>query len=217
MANRLPTCYLEEIKKGTTMLQEIALKSLLQVLPKGQVFIDRSSLISYEADGGVDKGLPDGVAFPRSAEELVRLVRWAAAQHIPLVARGAGTGLSGGAVADRGGIVVDFSQLNRILDVDLHGRSALVEPAMINLRMDERVKPSGLYFPPDPASQRASTIGGNVAENSGGPHCFKYGVTTNYVTVRTDYRQRRNAGPDHLDLSPPAAQPARRQNPACNL
>jgi glycolate oxidase subunit GlcD len=164
------------------MLQETALKSLLQILPKGQVFLDKSSLISYESDGGADKGMPDGVAFPRSSEELVRLVRWASAQHIPLVARGAGTGLSGGAVADRGGIIVEFSHMNRILDVDLHGRSALVEPAMVNLRLDERVKPSGLYFPPDPASQRASTIGGNVAENSGGPHCFKYGVTTNYVT-----------------------------------
>ena len=164
------------------MLQESALSSLLTILPKGQVFIDKSSRISYEADGGVDKGLPDGIAFPRTREELVRLVRWAAKEHIALVARGAGTGLSGGAVADRGGIIVEFAHMNRILDVDLHGRSAVVEPAMVNLRLDERVKPAGLYFPPDPASQRASTIGGNVAENSGGPHCFKYGVTTNYVT-----------------------------------
>ena len=164
------------------MLQKSALNSLLTLLPKGQVFIDRSSLISYEADGGVDKGLPDGVAFPRTAEELVQLVRWASEQGVPLIARGAGTGLSGGAVADRGGVIVEFAHMNRILDVDLHGRSAVVESAMINLRLDERVKPAGLYFPPDPASQRASTIGGNVAENSGGPHCFKYGVTTNYVT-----------------------------------
>ncbi|HTK07409.1 MAG TPA: FAD-linked oxidase C-terminal domain-containing protein [Ktedonobacteraceae bacterium] len=164
------------------MLQETVLSSLLKVLPRGQIFIDKSSLISYEVDGGVDKGAPDGVAFPRTADELVRLMRWAVEHNVPLVARGAGTGLSGGAVADRGGVIVEFSHMNQIREVDLQGRSAVVEAAMINLRLDERVKPSGLYFPPDPASQRASTIGGNVAENSGGPHCFKYGVTTNYVT-----------------------------------
>ena len=98
------------------------------------------------------------------------------------MARGAGTGLSGGAVAERGGIIVEFSRMNHILTIDEYGRSAVVEPGMINLLLDEQVKQKGLYFPPDPASQRASTIGGNVAENSGGPHCFKYGVTTNYVT-----------------------------------
>jgi glycolate oxidase subunit GlcD len=163
------------------MLKEITLSSLKTLLPKGQVFTDRSSLIAYEADAGVDKGLPDAVVFPRSAEEVARVVRWAAENRVPVVARGAGTGLSGGAVADRGGVVVDFSHMNRIVHVDAHGRSAEVEPSLINLRLDERARTLGLYFPPDPSSQRASTIGGNVAENSGGPHCFKYGVTTNYV------------------------------------
>ena len=164
------------------MLKESVLHSLKALLPKGQVFTDRATLISYEADGGMDKGLPEGVVFPRSTEEVMRVVRWASEHNVPLVARGAGTGLSGGAVADRGGLVVEFVHMERILDVDGPGRSALVEPAMINLRLDERAKEYDLYFPPDPASQRASTIGGNVAENSGGPHCFKYGVTTNYVT-----------------------------------
>lgn len=164
------------------MLKESVLHSLKALLPKGQVFTDRATLISYEADGGMDKGLPEGVVFPRSTEEVMRVVRWASEHNVPLVARGAGTGLSGGAVADRGGLVVEFVHMQRILDVDGPGRSALVEPAMINLRLDERAKEYDLYFPPDPASQRASTIGGNVAENSGGPHCFKYGVTTNYVT-----------------------------------
>src|SRR6266571_1942087 len=145
------------------MLKENAIRSLKALLPKGQVFTDRASLISYEADGGLDKGMPEGVVFPHSTGDVVRIVRWAAEHSVPLIARGAGTGLSGGAVADRGGIIVEFSRMNTILDVDEH------------------VKTKGLYFPPDPASQRASTIGGNVAENSGGPHCFKYGVTTNYV------------------------------------
>jgi len=162
-------------------LKEHELRSLKTLLPRGQVFTDRASLVSYEVDAGMDRGVPEGVVFPRSTEELVRVVRWAAERSVPLIARGAGTGLSGGAVAERGGIIVEFSHMKRILEVDEHGRSAVVEPAVINLALDEQVKMKGLYFPPDPASQRASTIGGNVAENSGGPHCFKYGVTSNYV------------------------------------
>ncbi len=164
------------------MLKETIRRSLMALLPKGQVFVDRSALLAYEADAGIDKGLPEGVVFPRHADDVVRIMCWAAEHAVPLVARGAGTGLSGGAVADRGGIVVDFARMNDVLDFDVQGRSALVQPALINLRLDERAREDNLYFPPDPSSQRASTIGGNVAENSGGPHCFKYGVTTNYVT-----------------------------------
>lgn len=164
------------------MLHETALRSLQQVLPKGQIFTNRASLIAYEVDAGLDKGIPDGVVFPRTVEDVVTLVRWSAEHNVPLVARGAGTGLSGGAVADRGGIIVEFSHMHAILDVDTQSRRATAQPAVINLSLDDEVKKHGLYFPPDPASQRASTIGGNVAENSGGPHCFKYGVTTNYIT-----------------------------------
>lgn len=180
------------------MLQDTILHSLKALLPKGQVFTDRAALLAYEVDAGLDKGKPEGVVFPRTAEEVVRVVQWAAMHNIPLVARGAGTGLSGGAVADRGGIIVEFAKMNHILEVDAVGRTVVTEPAVINLRLDEQAKIHGLYFPPDPASQRASTIGGNVSENSGGPHCFKYGVTTNYITgldvVLADGRQVRVGG-----------------------
>ncbi len=179
-------------------LPEDKLRSLQTLLPRGQVFTDRASLISYEVDAGMDRGIPEGVVFPRSAEEVARVVRWAAEHAIPLIARGAGTGLSGGAVAERGGIIVEFSRMQRILDIDERDRIAVVEPAVINLVLDEQAKTKGLYFPPDPASQRASTIGGNVAENSGGPHCFKYGVTSNYVigldVVLADGRRVRVGG-----------------------
>jgi D-lactate dehydrogenase (cytochrome) len=164
------------------MIQEHALHSLRTLLHPKQVFTDKATLIAYEADAGLDKGLPDAVVFPRTREEVERVVRWAAEHQVALIARGAGTGLSGGAVADRGGVIVEFVHMDAILDIDPQGRCAVVEPALINLRLDEAVKAHDLYFPPDPASQRAATIGGNVAENSGGPHCFKYGVTTNYVT-----------------------------------
>ena len=164
------------------MLTEKAFQSLKNVLPKGQVFTDATSLLSYEVDAGMDRGMPEGVVFPHTAADVVQLVQWAAQHSVPLVARGAGTGLSGGAVAERGGIIVEFSHMNHLLDLNKQGRNAVVEPGLINLRLDEQVRQQELYFPPDPASQRASTIGGNVSENSGGPHCFKYGVTTNYVT-----------------------------------
>ncbi|MBO0783957.1 MAG: FAD-binding protein, partial [Ktedonobacteraceae bacterium] len=164
------------------MLKESARQSLKSLLPGGQVFTDQTSLIAYEADAGLDKGTPDGVVLPRTAVDVQRIVSWAARQGAYLVGRGAGTGLSGGAVADRGGIIVEFQHMNHLLELDPHGRSVVVEPALINLHLEESVKAAGLYFPPDPSSQRASTIGGNVAENSGGPHCFKYGVTTNYIS-----------------------------------
>ena len=180
------------------MLQDTLLHSLNTLLPKGQVFTDEATLLTYEVDAGLDKGWPEGVVFPRTADEVARIVQWAATHNVPLVARGAGTGLSGGAVADRGGIIVEFARMNRVLELDTLGRSVVTQPAVINLRLDEQAKTHGLYFPPDPASQRASTIGGNVSENSGGPHCFKYGVTTNYITgldvVLADGRQVRVGG-----------------------
>lgn len=180
------------------MLETTVLNSLRTLLPKGQVFTDRASVIAYEADAGMDKGVPEGVVFPKTADEVARVVAWAGKYRVPLIARGAGTGLSGGAVADRGGVIVEFSHMNHILDVDVQGRTIVAEPAVINLHLDNAAKAHGLYFPPDPASQRASTIGGNVSENSGGPHCFKYGVTTNYITgldvVLADGRRVRVGG-----------------------
>ncbi len=168
------------------------------ILHPSQVIADRAELVAYELDGGLDRGRPDVVLFPESAEEVARVVRWAAAQGMPVVARGAGTGLSGGAVAEHGGVIVQCSRLARVLDLDVVGRSVTVEPGLVNLTLDGLAKSKGLYYPPDPASGRSATIGGNIAENSGGPHCFKYGVTANYVTgldvVLADGRRVRLGG-----------------------
>ena len=142
---------------------------------------DPAELLVYEIDAGLDRGRPDAVAFPRSAADVAALVGWAAAQGLPIVARGAGTGLSGGAVPEHGGVIVQFSHMTGLLHVSEAGRSATVQPGMVNLALDKQMKARGLYYPPDPSSGRSATIGGNIAENSGGPHCFKYGVTTNYV------------------------------------
>ncbi len=159
----------------------MSIKTLAQVLPPQQIITDPLELVTYEADAGLDRGAPDGVVLPQSPEDVVQVARWAAEHNVPLIARGAGTGLSGGAIADRGGVIVGFSRMNHLLELDVKGRSAVLEPGILNLALDDSVKKHNLYYPPDPASQRASTIGGNVGENAGGPHCFKYGVTTNYV------------------------------------
>jgi glycolate oxidase len=109
-------------------------------------------------------------------------MRLASASHIPVVARGAGTGLSGGSISSRGGIVIAFSRMNRILEIDADNMRAVVQPGVVNLQLSESVSHLGLYFAPDPSSQKACTIGGNVAENSGGPHTLLHGVTVNHVT-----------------------------------
>jgi len=151
-------------------------------LPQDGLVTDPMALITYEVDGGLDRGTPQAVAFPQDVEDVVGLVRWAAERGLPLVARGAGTGLSGGAVPSHGGLVLSFARMKEVLEFDEPGRSIVVQPGMVNLVLDELVKRQGLYYPPDPASGRSATLGGNIAENAGGPHCFKYGVTTNYVT-----------------------------------
>ncbi len=164
------------------MLTQTQLQPLTKLFHKRQLATDKVELITYEVDAGFDRGKPDGVFYPESTADVSRIMRWATEQRVPLIARGAGTGLSGGAVAEHGGIIVEFARMNRILELDVTGRSAVVEPGLVNLVFDGEAKRRGLYFPPDPSSQRSSVLGGNIGENSGGPHCFKYGVTTNYVT-----------------------------------
>ncbi len=136
----------------------------------------------YENDGSVEEGSPDCIVFPRSRDEVVEIVKIAGRWEVPIVGRGAGTGLSGGAVAARGGILVVFSRMNRILNIDPENMRATVEPGVVNMDLTRAAQPYGLYFAPDPSSQQACTIGGNVAENSGGPHTLACGVTANHVT-----------------------------------
>ncbi len=158
------------------------LGSLKALLGPGQIVDNPVELLTYLGDGGLDQAVPVGVAFPYATEDVQTLARWGADNGVPVVARGAGTGLAGGAVALRGGLLLSFSHMKHLLDLDVAGRSAVVQPGIVNLTLDEIVRGVGLYFPPDPASGRAATIGGNIGANAGGPHCFKYGVMTNYVT-----------------------------------
>src|SRR5215471_2043614 len=135
----------------------------------------------YEYDGSVEVARPDCVVFPRSTKDVVEIVCLAGQYRVPLVGRGAGTGLSGGALAREGGIVVSFARMNRIVEVDVENQRARVQPGVVNADLSLAVLNAGLHFAPDPSSQKACTIGGNVSENSGGPHTLAYGVTTNHV------------------------------------
>jgi len=162
-----------------TITQEVW-RTLQAVLPKDALVTNPVELIAYEIDGSLGLGEPLAVALPRNTYEVVTLMKWAFKNDVPVVARGAGTGLSGGAVAD-GGLMISFARMKQVLELDEIGRSAVVQPGIVHLVFDELVKTKGLYYPPDPASGRSCTIGGTLAENAGGPHCFKYGVTTNYV------------------------------------
>lgn len=175
------------------------LHGLMHVLLPDQIVTDPVALLTYNIDAGLDRGEAEAVVLPRSTADVQRLVRWAAEQRVPLIARGSGTGLAGGAVPEHGGVVVSFSQMARLLELEVNGRSALVEVGLPNSILDARVREHGLYFPPDPSSGRTSALGGNIGNNAGGPHCFKYGVTTNYVSglefVAADGRVRRVGGP----------------------
>jgi glycolate oxidase len=138
-------------------------------------------LTNYEYDGSIDKARPDLVAFPQTTAEVAALVKLASECGVPITGRGAGTGLSGGAIARAGGLMISFARMNRILEIDLANERAVVQPGLVNLDLTLAVEADGYFYAPDPSSQRACTIGGNVSENSGGPHTLAYGVTTNHV------------------------------------
>ena len=138
-------------------------------------------LLVYEYDGSVDRSMPRAVVLPTTTEEVTRTLALAYRAGVPVVGRGSGTGLSGGALAPPGGIQIAFSRMNRILEVDTENRTATIEPGVINLDLDNHVRKFGMRYAPDPSSQKACSLGGNIAENAGGPHCLAYGATTNHV------------------------------------
>ncbi|GAC1313859.1 MAG: FAD-linked oxidase C-terminal domain-containing protein [Chloroflexota bacterium] len=155
--------------------------SLRAALGPDSVFEAFEDVIMYEYDYGIDRGLPDLVTLPRSTAEVQAIVRAAHAADVPIIARGAGTGISGGAIPARGGVVISTARMNRVLDIDAANRCAVVQPGVVNLDLTHVAEPYRLFFAPDPSSQKASTIGGNVANNAGGPHCLSLGVTVNHI------------------------------------
>lgn len=162
-------------------MQKALLERLAAVVGRDHVTWEAGDLRNYQYDGSIDRALPDAVVLPDCAAEIAAVVRACNEFGCPYVARGAGTGLSGGAIAESGGVVISTARLCRILEVDAVNRLAVVEPGVVNAHITAAVRHAGLHFVPDPSSQAACTIGGNVAENAGGLHCLAYGVTAQHV------------------------------------
>lgn len=154
---------------------------LKEIVDPEYVLSSDMDLTLYGYDASLEKARPDAVVLPDSTEEVSKVVALAYKEKIPVVARGSATNLSGGTVPIRGGIVIHFSRMNRILEEDIPNRTVTVEPGVITLDLQNLMLEKGFVYQPDPASQKVSTLGGNFGENSGGPHCLKYGVTTNHI------------------------------------
>jgi len=158
------------------------LAELTALLGLERVTSDPTELLVFECDGlTLSKHPPDAVVYPESTEEVAKIVRICQRHTTPFLARGAGTGLSGGAIAVQGGIVIQMSKMDRILEIDYEDEVAVVQPGLVNVELSLETNSRGYHFAPDPSSQKACTIGGNVAENAGGPHTLKYGVTVNHI------------------------------------
>ncbi len=162
-------------------MRKIPLDRLKQIAGAANVLWRPEDLMLYEYDGLSTQSAPDAVVFPSSTEQVVQIVKTAAQEGVPIIARGAGTGLSGGAVVVEGGVVIAFARMKKIVEIDVENQRARVQPGVVNLDLSLAVSDYGYYYAPDPSSQKACTLGGNVAENSGGPHTLAYGVTTNHV------------------------------------
>src|SRR6266566_9442228 len=163
------------------MTRNALINALSAIVGDRYALVEKEDVIVYEQDGSIFQVMPEIVVLPANVEEVSNVVKLAKQADVPIVPRGSGTGLAGGAVPAEGGIVLSLARLNRILKIDLENRIAIVEPGVINLDVTKAVAKDGFFYAPDPSSQAACSIGGNVANNSGGPHTLAYGVTTNHV------------------------------------
>ncbi|MDQ3930369.1 MAG: FAD-binding protein, partial [Chloroflexota bacterium] len=164
------------------MERKTLIRKLTAIVGPQGVISEPEQLLTYESDGLRNyRAVPMVVVLPTSTEQVRAVVRLCYEEGIPIVPRGSGTGLSAGALPVEGGIVLGLSRMREILEVDLANARAVVQPGVLNLWVTQRVAPHGYYYAPDPSSQQVCSIGGNVAENSGGAHCLKYGFTVNHV------------------------------------
>jgi glycolate oxidase len=154
---------------------------LKEIVGPDYVLSSEMDLVLYGYDASLQKARPDVVVLPDSTEEVSKVVALAHKEKVPILARGSGTNLTGGTIPIKGGIIVHLSRMDRVLEIDIPNRRVTVEPGVITLDLQNLMLEKGFVYQPDPASQKVSTLGGNFGENSGGPHCLKYGVTTNHI------------------------------------
>lgn len=166
------------------MLPVTVIGELQDIVGRDNVIIDSHRTMAYECDAYVaEKFMPSAVIFPETTEQVAAAVRCLGRAGVPFLPRGAGTGLSGGATPLNHEVVISLAKMDKLLDIDYENRRATVQPGFVNLRLTKHMAAQGYYYAPDPSSQSVCTIGGNFAENSGGSHCLKYGVTTNHVVA----------------------------------
>ncbi len=163
------------------MSRDTLIDELRAIVGENYLLLEKEDVIVYEQDGSIFQVMPELVVLPANVEQVSAVVKATQRANVPIIPRGSGTGLAGGAVPAEGGVVLSLARLNRILKIDLKNRVAIVEPGVINVDVSKAVAKEGFFYAPDPSSQAACSIGGNVANNSGGPHTLAYGVTTNHV------------------------------------
>jgi glycolate oxidase len=168
------------------MTDQLLVSELARLVGAEGVLSGPAAARAYDCDAyTVDRSKPTAVVLPTSTQQVAAVVKWCVSNEVPFTARGAGTGLSGGALPALGGVVISTKRMTAILGVDIPNRLLLAQAGVVNSRITDRVKSDGLHFAPDPSSQTVSTLGGNIAENSGGPHTLKYGVTTQHIAAVT--------------------------------
>jgi len=163
------------------MSRDALIDELRAIVGNNYVLLEKEDVIVYEQDGSIYQVMPEVVVLPGDVDQISAVVKAAKRANVPIIPRGSGTGLAGGAVPAEGGIVLSLARLNRILKIDLQNRIAVVEAGVINADVTKAVAKDGFFYAPDPSSQAACSMGGNAANNSGGPHTLAYGVTTNHV------------------------------------
>lgn len=169
-------------QKKELEITDRVVRQLINIVGSQDVLYHKEELLSYECDGfTLHRGMPGAVVFAKTTNEVAEIVKYLSSEAIPFLARGAGTGLSGGATPLGGEVIISLAKMKKLLKVDYDNRLAVVEPGFVNLKLTQHVSSKGYYYAPDPSSQYTCTIGGNVAENAGGAHCLKYGVTTNHI------------------------------------
>src|SRR6476661_6647072 len=163
------------------MRRDALVSQLREIVGEHYALFEKEDVVVYEQDGSIFQVMPEIVVVPGDVAQVSAVGKLAKQAAVPIVPRGSGTGLAGGAVPAEGGIILSLARLNRILKIDLQNHLAIVEPGVINLDVTKAISKDGFFYAPDPSSQAACSIGGNVANNSGGPHTLAYGVTTNHV------------------------------------
>ena len=163
------------------LIGQSLIKELAKIVGRDNILSEMKDLIAYSYDATPRQEMPEVIVFPRSTAVVSAIMKVAHRERVPVVPRGAGTNLSGGTIPIRGGIILETSRMNKILEIDTTNRRVVVEPGVVNLDLQNALAPLGFFYPPDPASQKSSTLGGNIGENAGGPLCLRYGVTSKYV------------------------------------